>query len=93
MAILELGHVVAGHALKEGEGPRSDDVHLAHVRHIEKTRRATHGEMLLDHTEALAGVIDGHVPSAEGNHFGAGSDMLGVEGSLEKQGGSPWRRG
>ena len=58
-----------GDALQEGQGARALDLELAHVGDVEEPGRLAHGHVLADEP----GVLDRHVPAAEGDHLRAAS--------------------
>ena len=77
---VELGDVVARHALQEGERAGTLQLELAHVRDVEEPGRLPHREVLGDH----AAVLDRHLPAGEGHHLRAQGAVSGMErGSLE----------
>ena len=77
---IESGSVVGRDTLDGGERVVAGDLDLAHVAHVEQTGSGADGHVLLDD----AGVLDGHVPAAEGNHPGSGGAMTGIERRLLK---------
>ena len=79
----ETGDVVARDPLEERQGPRSIHVGLPHVGHVEEPGGGPHGGVLGDE----ARVLDGHVPTAERDHLGAGGAMDLVEGRLPERAG------
>ncbi len=67
--------VVGERPLQRGERPGAAHVHRTEVRHVEHDRVLTTRSVLLEH----AGVLDGHLPSAERHHARTKSPVLRVE--------------
>ena len=66
LADLQSGRVVSRDVIDEGAGLRPADFDLAHVADVEQAHGFAHGMVLVED----AGVLDGHVPAAEIDHFG-----------------------
>jgi len=77
LAGLQVVDGVGGDEIGELGGFEAVDFDLAHVADIEKADGAAHGVVLIDD----AGVLDGHVPSAEIHHLGSQGPMNGIERS------------
>jgi hypothetical protein len=78
---LQLRRIAGAQHLYGGHRVFAGDLELAHVADVEETGALTDGKMLLRD----AGVLDGHVPAAEGDHLCARRAMAGVErGLLER---------
>ena len=67
--------LLAVDALQEREGALPLDLELAHVGDVEEAGGGPDGGVLGDE----AGVLDGHVPPAEGHHPGPAFPVDGVE--------------
>ena len=72
--------VVRRNALHGRQRVLAGDLDLAHVADVEEAGARPHGGVL-GH-DAAAGILDGHVPAAERNHFRAGSTVTSVERRL-----------
>ena len=75
LTLLEARDIVGGEEVGAADGFGSQDFDLAHVADIEQADGFPYGVVLVDE----AGVLDGHVPSAEVDHFGAEGAMYGIE--------------
>jgi hypothetical protein len=53
------------------------DFDLAHMADIEQAGGGSNGRVLFEDSR----VLEGHVPAAKVHHFGAHSDVRGVQGS------------
>ena len=73
--------VVREQRLQELGGARPFHLELAHVRDVEDARIRADGTVLLDH----ALVLDGHLPTGEGNHPGPRRDVPVVERRPEQR--------
>jgi hypothetical protein len=82
LAVAYLRHVVGGDALQERERARAQDLELPHVGDVEEAGGLADGQVLGDQ----AGILDRHVPAAEGNHLRAAFPVNLVEGCLSKGG-------
>ncbi len=81
LAGLELGGVVGGDEIDQLGGFRPADFDFAHVADVEEADGIADGVVLVDD----AGVLDGHIPAAEIDHFGAESPMDGIEGRVAER--------
>jgi len=59
---------------------RAADFDFAHVADVKKPGGGARGEVFADDS----GILDGHVPTAKIDHFGAHTAMRGVERGLAK---------
>jgi hypothetical protein len=72
-----LDGVVGGDEIGQLRGFRPADLDFAHVADIEHAHRVAHGHVLRDDP----GILHGHVPAAEIDHFGAQRPMDGIQRS------------
>ncbi len=83
LADLQFAAVVHEQALEGGEGAGAAELDVAHVGDVEEADGGADGHVLGDE----AGVLDGHVPAAEVDHFGFVAAVGGVEGGFAEGGG------
>ena len=74
LAGLEFAGIVHRELLHGGEGAGAAELDVAHVGDVEEADGGAYGHVFGDE----AGVLDGHVPAAEVDHFGFGGAVGGV---------------
>jgi hypothetical protein len=82
LTVFEAGGVVHSDVLNGGEGAGAAELNFAHVRDVKESDGGADGEMLGEDACAGTGVLDGHIPTAEVDHFGAVGAVGGVKGGL-----------